>query len=249
MGTRQSLIGFACFVICNVCLAKEQIKFAVNSPGAKPYFYTDRQSTQYKGLIVDLLFKVSSEFNMGIQYVDSDKNRAEYLLHMGEVDAIMSSSAWLKGPDKLLASVPILKHRDYFYQLSPFSQHFKIEDLEQSLICTRKDFVYTSVHRQFLLRKLQRVDVSKQKLMFDMLINKRCNLALLGEFKANELMDLGKYKDTTIYRSPYPVESAEIKIFLSPKLAHIKSAIDKVITKMRNENFMQSLILKHSKMR
>ncbi|MCF2949005.1 ABC transporter substrate-binding protein [Paraglaciecola aquimarina] len=247
MAKTAPLLAILCLIFCFKIQAQIEVKFAVNSPGAKPYFFNDTQTNQYKGLIVELLADVSFSNEIKIKFVDSEKSRTEYLLQSGQVDAFMSSYRWLKHPEKFLASRPILKHKDYLYQSRPFSVDYNLLKLSKTLICTRRDFVYSGLQTYFALGILQRVDVTEQDRMLDMLLNDRCSLAIMGEFKANEILASNKYMQDQVFRSAKPIEVNDITIFIKPELAKVKQAIDTSIIKMKKSGLIDQLIKAYSK--
>jgi ABC-type amino acid transport substrate-binding protein len=63
--------------------------------------------------------------------------------------------------------------------------------------------------------------------MGTMLVNGRCDYAILSNYNASAVFTSPEFCATTIYQSPQPTSIVNLTINMRPELQHIKKQIDK----------------------
>jgi ABC-type amino acid transport substrate-binding protein len=234
-------------LLSNVGQAESKLTFGVNSPGSPPYLYLEENRVEYKGVIPDILIKLKQLHGYHINYIDSFRIRTETFLYHGDIDSFLSSSNWLKFPDKLIYSQPIAKHRSYLYSNQPFTDKVKLEDISGVDICTRRGYIYPALAAYFSSGKLQRVDSSNQLSMLNMVKINRCNMAVMHEYNALTILSSAEYQSFKIYRSPFPVDVVDLSIILRPELTEVKQLLDEIIINMKVSGEFEASLRHHMK--
>ena len=226
--------------------AKESLRFIVNHPGSAPYLYFDESQQKYQGVIPDILEELIANGKLDIKYISNSRKRSEEYMYQGTADLIMLSHTWLKEPDKLIATVPLLQHRSFLYKATPFSDEFSLDTAnKQSTLCTRIGFIYPNLAPYIKKGRLIRIDSSNQLSMFRMLFKNRCDLAVMNEFNALNLMNSPFFKDKTLFSSKSPISAVPLNIILRPELITTKNLLNEHIKKLKEKNEIQHFIKRH----
>lgn len=80
-----------CLLMSNACQAERKFTFGVNAPGSPPYLYLPENSTEYRGVIPDLLAEFSESHGYKIKFIYSFCKRTESFVYKGQIDAFLSS--------------------------------------------------------------------------------------------------------------------------------------------------------------
>jgi polar amino acid transport system substrate-binding protein len=230
-----------------VCLAEPKLTFGVNAPGSPPYLYLTKNSTEYRGVIPDLLNKLKQRHGYKIKYIDSFRKRTETFLYNGDIDGFLSSVHWLDYPEKLIYSEPVAHHRSYFYSNLPFTNRLKLEDITGVDVCTRRGYIYPALAAYFFSGKLKRVDSSDQLSMLNMVKINRCEMAVMHEFNALTILSSANFQGHKIYQSPFPVVVVNLSIILRPELIEVKRLLDEIIINMKNSGELEKSLKHHIK--
>lgn len=225
---------------------KHSFNFAVNSPGAPPYIYTDPKTNEFKGLIVDIIDNVVSQEALKVTYIDSHRYRTESFIYKGLIDGMLSSSDWITHPEKLISTINLIEHKSFLYSLSIFPEEFKLVDLQGSKVCTRQGYVYPILVNNPQLDKVERIDSSAQFAMLQMLLKNRCHFAIMNEHNAIKLLSSSAFKNSTIYKSAQPVHITNLAIFLRPNFTSLKETLDHVISRMKSDGSLDSSLKMHT---
>lgn len=227
-------------------LEPQPLLFAVNSPGAIPYLYFDSTSKSYEGLLVDFFAAHEQKNLFKIEYIDSNQLRSEQFVIDGKVDLYLASREWLKQPDKIISSIPVVKHKTFLYSLSPFNDDFSLEAMTNKRICTHQDFVYSGLQKSFADKKLQRIDSGSKVTMANMLAKDRCDYAILSSYNAASIFTAPEFCAYTIYQSAQPTSIVNLTINMRPELQHVKEKIDKQLLNFIEGGEVSKSILIHS---
>lgn len=187
-------------LISTICLAAPKLTFGVNAPGSPPYLYLAKNSSEYRGVIPDILIKLQQLHGYKIRYIDSFRKRTETFLYTGDIDGFLSSTHWLEYPERLIQSESIADHNSYFYSNQPFSEQLKLEDISGAEVCTRKGYIYPTLDSSFSSGKLQRIDSSNQLSMLNMVKINRCDMAVMHEYNALTILSSSDFQAHKIYR-------------------------------------------------
>lgn len=220
--------------------------FAVNSPGSFPYLYFDLSSQTYKGLVPDFFADLEQQGILKAEFIDSNQLRSEQSIIEGNVDLYLANREWLKQPEKVITSIPIVDHLTYLYSLSPFPEDFLPGTLVNKQVCTQQDFVYTGLQQSFKNKKLLRLDSSSQNSMGSMLAKGRCDYAILNNYNAKKTFYEAEYCHLDIYQSPQPTSEIELTIVMRPELHHVKNIIDKQLEAFISRGKVNTSLLAHS---
>lgn len=226
--------------------AKDSLRFIVNHPGSAPYLYFDKSKNKYQGVIPDILEELIASGKLEIKYISNSRKRSEEYMYQGTADLIMLSKTWLKEPDKLIATIPLLQHRSFLYKATPFPEDFSLDaSNKQSSLCTRKGFIYPNLAAHIEKGKFIRIDSSNQLSMLRMLFKQRCDYAIMNEYNALNLMNSSFFTGKTLYSSKSAISSVPLNIILRPELITTKILLNKHIKKLKENNEIQGLIKKH----
>lgn len=226
--------------------AKESLRFIVNHPGSAPYLYFDKSKDKYQGVIPDIFEELIASGKLNIKYISNSRKRSEEYMYQGTADMIMLSQTWLKQPDKLIATIPLLQHRSFLYKATPFSDDFSLDDLnKQNTLCTRKAYIYPNLSKYIHNKRLIRIDASSQLSMLRMLFKQRCDYAVMNEFNALNLMNSSFFTDKKLFNSKSAISAVPLNIILRPELIATKNLLNKHIKKLQENNEIQRFIKRH----
>ncbi|MCW8833010.1 MAG: transporter substrate-binding domain-containing protein [Colwellia sp.] len=233
------------FVSC-VVSAQIQLKFIVNHPGSPPYIYKTTDADNYLGIIPDVLKELIETNQLNIRFVSNSRIRSENALYQGKIDLMMLSHKWLKQPEKLIATIPILQHRSFLYGVEEFSEQFSLKDIKSiRKICTRVGFNYPNLEPYFQQNMLNRIDSSSQVTMLRMLYKGRCDYAIFNENNAISLMISSEFKEKKLYQGKSPISTVPLNIILRPELTKEKRILDLHIKKLMKSGELQRIINHH----
>lgn len=227
--------------------AVKAIHFAVNSPGSPPFAYLENNTKRYMGLARDFFDVLESTEQIKVRFVDSNRVRSEQYIINGSMDVFLSNPLWLKNPTLFISSEAILLHRIYLYSAQAFRTDFSLTDLRDKKICTRKGFVYSGLQQKFTQHELTRVDASNQLAMASMLINGRCDFALMNEFNAALTFSDPGVCATAIFQSPEPSSTLDLFFVMRADLTSLKEAINRQLLAFKSSGQLQESLEKHSK--
>lgn len=172
--------------------ARQKLTFAVNFPGSPPYLYIDKDSEQYVGLVVDFFKTMQDATGLTVEYMDVNRERSEQFVYQGKADAFLSSTAWLKHPEKAISTIKLSDNITYLYSTTPFPQAFTLDSLSTEYICTRNSYVYPTLQRYFD-NSGRRVDSSSQATMLSMMLGGRCDYAVINQYNALSLFNAAPF--------------------------------------------------------
>lgn len=227
--------------------ASQTYKFAVNSPGAPPYLYIDETTNTYIGLINDVIQETSKTYGITFEYIDSNRVRNEPLIYAGKIDAFLLSKVWLAHPEKIIASIPLLSHRMFFYKMQPFEETFTLPSIENNKVCAHENYVYPSLSKLSETGIINRVDSRTQTSIMSMLAAGRCDYAIMNEFNAIKVINSGHFKNYTFYKSPVPSDETHTQIILRPELKELKKQLDDTIAIMQKDGRLTASLDHHLK--
>ncbi|ASP48579.1 substrate-binding periplasmic protein [Cognaticolwellia beringensis] len=205
------------------------IKFAVNSPGTAPYIYYDFISGKYQGVVVDFFASLEESGSFKVEYLDSNRARAEKMLSHGTADIFLSSSVWLEQPENYLFSNTLMSHNSYMYSTFAFNQAFNPNQSQRASICARRNFTYPILSHYFDNNMLIRVDSSSQTTMAVMLAKGRCDFAIMSDDNARTIMYNSEFCDIEFYQSPNVISAVDISFVIRPELSDVKKQVDELL--------------------
>jgi ABC-type amino acid transport substrate-binding protein len=180
---------------------KAELNFVLYYPQVPPYMYQDEQTKNVVGLVPEILQDFFQQQNIQVNYVADNRTRAEHRLYQGDVDAILLAKEWTQHPDKLLFSEPLLEHQDYLLARQPLPAQGQLTDwITGKAICTRQYYVYDAFTAFFQSNQTARVDSSSELTQLKMLLNGRCDYAIMNEHVANWLLH-HHFPNNKLYRS------------------------------------------------
>lgn len=195
------------------------------------------------GIIPDLLQGVTQ---LNISFISNSRKRSEEQIYNNKADMILLSKAWLKHPEKVIATIPIHQHRSFLYRVKEFPKNFSLEKLHKTeLVCTRKGYFYPTLKIYFDNKILERVDSSSQISMMKMLLKKRCDYTAMSEFNAQNVLRSSAFKNKVIYRSEQPISTVPLHIILRAELAREKAILDRHIRQLRESGEFTHIIDKY----
>lgn len=194
-----------------------ELKFVLYYPQVPPYMYQDEQSKKVAGLVPELLQDFFQQQNIQVNYVADNRTRSEHRLYQGEVDAMLLAREWAKNPEQLLFSEPLLAHQDYLLALKPLPAQGQLADwIKGKAICTRQYYVYDAFTDFFQSNVSARVDSPSELTQLKMLLNGRCDYAILNEHVANWLL-YHHYPQHKLYRSATGFGSVGLTVAFHPR--------------------------------
>jgi ABC-type amino acid transport substrate-binding protein len=219
----------------------------VNAPGSPPYLFYDNNQNKYVGVIPDILHTVKP-FN--IRFISNSRQRSEEQIYSNKADMIMLSTAWLKHPEKVIATIPIHQHRSFLYRANKFPENFSLVDSAKSeLVCTRKGYLYPNLAAYFNSKRLVRVDTSNHLSMMKMLYKHRCDYSVMNEFNAQNVMQSPIFENENIYRSNLPISTVPLNIIMRSELNKEKIILDEHIHQLQKNGELKRIMNKYTQVR
>ena len=236
------------FLVCSYLFAfwlkaDDHLRFVVNDPGSSPYLFYDNAQKKYVGIIPEVLQGVTQ---LNIRFISNSRKRSEEYIYADKADMIMLSKAWLKHPEKVIATITIHQHRSFLYRTKEFPENFSLEKLHKTeLVCTRKGYFYPTLKIYFDNKILERVDSSSQISMMKMLLKKRCDYTAMSEFNAQNVLRSSALKNKVIYRSKQPISMVPLHIILRAEFAREKAILDKHIRQLQESGEFTRILTKY----
>ncbi|MDP5032466.1 MAG: ABC transporter substrate-binding protein [Paraglaciecola sp.] len=224
----------------------KHLVISVNSPGSMPYLYFDAKNQKYAGLVVDFFVQLHEQGLFDTEYIDSNQMRSEQFLLSGKADIYLANKAWLAQADKFIFSEPIIQHATYLYSLSPFDESFSTTNLNNKLICTHQNFIYSGLTDSFAEKKIKRVDASDQQTMATMFKNGRCDYMAMNNYNAAEIFSKQTYCDIKVYQSPQPTSMVNLYFVMRPEFTEVKSVIDQYLHVFKNSGKAEKSLASHA---
>lgn len=187
----------------SVAYTPPTISLVVNAPGSAPYLYFDESAQTYEGVVKDFFTTMEQDGVLTVRYRDGGRNRNELAIYQQKADVFLSSMAWLKHPDLVISGGDFSSNQTYLYATKPFDPSFTLKDLVEGRICTRRYYVYPNLDKQ-INDRVRRVDTSSQTSAMSMLLNDRCDYAIMNKFNAFSILNMPDFCKAQIYRSPTP---------------------------------------------
>ncbi len=235
-----------CSFFAFLAKAKEPLLFIVNHPGSAPYLYLDKKNKTFLGVIPDVLNDLIESHQLSIRYISNSRKRAEEYMYHDTADLMMLSKAWLRKPDKLIATIPLHQHRSFLFKIKAFSEDFSLENSTDSeTLCTRKGYVYPNLATYLKSKRLIRIDSSNHLSMLKMLFKRRCDYMVMNEFNALNLINSPFFEEKKLYRSKSPISIVPLNIILRASLIREKQLLDKHIKYLKKSGELQRIINKH----
>lgn len=216
---------------------------AIYYPQVPPYMYAGADNAPV-GVIPELLTAFFAKQPYTLQYVYENRYRAEIGLYDGKYDASVLAAKWTLQPEELLFSQPLLEHKDYLYATEPFAA----EAESNKTICLRRHYIYTAINDALQSGSLIRVDAESEFDQFNMLLNKRCQLAYMNEHVASWLAQ-NHFAANTFYRQPQAIDKTALTLALHPKWAALKPRLDAFIREAHRNGVIDRALAKHMKKR
>ena len=223
-----------------------RIKFSVNSPGTAPYIYYDINSDKFEGVVVDFFATLEESGDFVVDYLDSNRARAEELLSHRVADVFLSSSIWLEQPKNYIYSNTFMHHNSYMYSTFAFNQAFNPNQSEGALICARRNYKYPVMSKYFDNNIMVRVDSTSQDTMVLMLAKGRCDFAIMSDDNAKSIMSTPEFCDTEFYQSPNVISAVDITFVIRPELSELKKQIDEKLAIFISSGKRDKSIQKHT---
>ncbi|WP_166837486.1 substrate-binding periplasmic protein [Rheinheimera pleomorphica] len=217
---------------------------ALYYPQVPPYMYAGADNAPV-GVIPELLTAFFAQQPHRLQYVYENRYRAEIGLYDGKYDASVLAAKWTLQPEELLFSQPVLEHKDYLYATVPFNTP---EALSNKTVCLRRHYIYTAINDALQSGSLIRVDAESEFDQFNMLLNKRCQLAYMNEHVASWLAQ-NHFSAITFYRQPQPIDKTALTLALHPKWAALKPRLDAFIRSAHRNGVIDRALAHHMKKR
>jgi len=221
--------------------------FVVNHPGSLPYLYFDKASQSYQGVVPAILQGLIEKQDINIDYISNNRQRSEDQLYQGSGDLTMLSSAWLKSPDKLISTEPIHQHRSFLFSTRPFPEGFSLASSIRSFtLCTRSGYAYPVLSKYFDSERLVRVDSSNHLSMLRMLFKGRCDLVVLNEFSALNLINSSFFEGEELFRSVQPVSVVPLQLVLRAQLIKERELINHHILTLKRSGKLGEIIRQYT---
>lgn len=235
-------------VLCYFCLlsgsdlaAQETFTVAIYYPQVPPYMYATEDNVP-TGVIPELLNAFFANQPYQLKYVFENRYRAELGLYEGKYDASVMASKWTMQPEELLFSQAIVAHRDYLYALEPFTR--SAQSLNSKTICLRRHYIYNALQQQLDSGELVRIDTESEYGQFNMLLNKRCQLAYMNEHVANWLIN-NRFAGLSLYRQQYATDEVDLTLAMNSKWSRLKPRLDAFIREAHRSGLIDRSLARH----
>ena len=223
--------------------AKDTFSVAIYYPQVPPDMYAGADNVPV-GVVPELLNAFFADQSYTLQYVFENRYRAEIGLYEGKYDASILAEKWTMQPDELLFSQSLLEHKDYLYAISPFDN--TAGSTTAKTICLRRHYIYSAINDALKNGSLIRIDAESEFDQFNMLLNKRCELAYMNEHVASWLVN-NHFPQHTFYRQRKAADRTDLTQALHPKWATLKPRLDAFIREAHRNGFIDRALARHMK--
>lgn len=219
-----------------------ELKFVIYYPQVPPYLYQDKKTDQVVGIVPEVVQDFFQQQNIKVQFVADNRTRAEHRIYQGDVDAILLAKQWTRSPEKLIFSDALLQHTDYLFSRRPIEIKGELADsLAGKTVCTRQNYVYHAIEPLFKLKKLIRVDASSELTQLKMLLNSRCDYAMMNEHVASWLLS-HHFSDQQLYRSAQGFNSVALTVAFHPRWKVVLPAFNQYLQQQKQQETIQQWI-------
>mgnify|MGYP005841963295 CR=1 FL=1 len=222
-------------------MAQETFTVAIYYPQVPPYMYAAEDNVP-TGVVPELLNAFFASQPYRLKYVFENRYRAELGLYEGKYDASVLAEKWTMQPQQLLFSQPIVAHRDYLYALEPFNR--EAQSLNNKTICLRRHYIYSALQPQLERGDLLRIDSESEFDQFNMLLNKRCQLAYMNEHVASWLIN-NRFAGVNFHRQQYATDKADLTLALNGKWSQLKPRLDAFIREAHRNGLIDRSLARH----
>lgn len=172
----------------------------------------DPETGEMKGLYADLMNGASAYTGIPVTLRFEGRQRAEQAVYDGTSDAVLMHPTWAKQGDKLLFSDAVFEHREYLYSVVEIDQDKSLEtQIDGAVICVHQGYQYPSLKPYFVTRKALASEVSSHVELLTLLVNGRCDFAVMSFFRAKWAADRLSV-DQPLYRTVKPITESTLGI-------------------------------------
>lgn len=218
-----------------------ELKVLIWSEELAPIVQWDRQSSSYKGILIDIFDALPNEHKIEFSFVLNNRIKGEFALYDGEADLSIFSREWMKHPEKLLYSEPIYVQREYLYAKSPIAATSINQIIQKKTICTRRGYVYRKLDPFFKAGKSSRMDSRFEITQFKMLQINRCDLAIADELVGEWIIEKNGWQDA-IYRSKQVIDMIDFTIAFHPSKHQFLDMLNAHIRHLKNNGKLEHII-------
>lgn len=230
----------------NDSVLPQKITFSLLHSEEFPFHYYDEKNAKYQGIYPALLGLLAERLSLKIEIKPISRNRLDLDVIQGTSDATWQTKHWSSQSGNLLFSNVVFSFNEFFYSLNKLDENETIEDwIRGKDICLRKDYIYPALEKYFANKFANKVPVSFNVPLVNMLLNKRCDLMLTDEFIGAWAMaaDQGHL----IHQSPKPLEIVEMTLAFNQSWAPYLAKINQQISLMIKDGSVAKVIDNSSK--
>lgn len=222
------------------------LNIGVNSPGTPPHLYYSAKEGKYVGVLPDLLSQAIADGALTVDFVDSHRNRSEPLLRLRDIDGFLSSLGWLKRPEEVIATQPIMINKGYLFSLNPIPESIDKAEYNGERVCTRRGYSYPKLESYFSAASLVRIDSSSHVSMLNMLLKKRCHYAYIALDNFKSLINYDEFSNTAFYRTDRPIEEIEVVLILHPSKSIERDIVNSYVHDFIESGLLHRSLARHS---
>lgn len=237
----RAVLLYLSLILASATAAQESFTVAIYYPQVPPYMYAAEDNVP-TGVIPELLDAFFAGQPYRLNYVYENRYRAELGLYDGKYDASVLAENWTLQPEELLFSQPIVAHRDYLFALEPFNRSG--QNLPNTTICLRRHYIYSALQSQLERGELVRIDTESEFDQFNMLLNKRCQLAYMNEHVASWLIN-NRFASVNFYRQHQATDNADLTLALNSKWRNLKPRLDAFIREAQRSGVIDRSLARH----
>ena len=139
-------------MVLNLLCAKsiaDVIKFNIYDEGYPPYMI-EQENGDYSGIMVDVLRQIAQLEGHQIQVIKLPRKRMVKMTLMGEADVSVTAIEWIKDPQKLTFTDPVIESRDVLFSLRKKPLLFnELKDIYGSTLAAHFGYVYPFLDEAF----------------------------------------------------------------------------------------------------
>ncbi len=201
-----------------------------------------------RGIMIDVIKELCKAQGIQLQLNFVSDTRIYKSFDMGTTDATFEAIEWSSDPKKYYWSSPIVTSEDVLVVRSEDKgKYSSIEQLYGKNLGAIGTFAYPTLDSLFDLKKITRVDATREKMMFEMLRKKRTDAFVTNRYVALHYIKNtpGHKKDFVI--SDITVDRAFYRILFNKRerLKIMRDKLNREIEKMKKDGRLERILNKY----
>ncbi|MCP4160535.1 MAG: amino acid ABC transporter substrate-binding protein [Deltaproteobacteria bacterium] len=200
---------------------------------------------QPRGIMIETLQIIASKHGYTVKIDRIPRKRVVLRLNSGKLDATPLAKEWISNPENFEFTDSIIRVRDVLFSLQKLPLKFeKIEDLFGKEIGTHLGYKYPMLTTYFKNNRILRNDTISEKAMFEMLLRKRTDAAIINELVGKWHIRKNLWKGKFV-ASKKDVGGFDYRIMFARKWRDFVHKFNKELSLMKQNGLLEKIISKY----